>query len=165
MSRLRTSGKLVLALARGYEKAALTHSPKWWDRLLPHSPGWSFLEEYHPTITHLGHGRPQFPPARTVKPVPHVRGREGSTWAACSTAGWRAPHRTGCGAAVPVPVFPHAHENSSGSVCWGSRALASVHRPSTQRAQHVPTWPPWFPGPWGLVLVTQHPMGANTTSL
>ena len=26
---------------------------------------------------------PRFPRAGTVKPVPHVRGREGSTWAAC----------------------------------------------------------------------------------
>lgn len=26
---------------------------------------------------------PRFARAGTVKPVPHVRGREGSTWAAC----------------------------------------------------------------------------------
>ena len=120
---------------------AHAHSSKWWDRLLPHSPGWSCREEYRPTITHLGHGRPQFPPARTVKPVPHVRGREGSTWAACSPAGWRAPHRTGCGAAVPVTAFPHARENSSGSVFWGSTTLASVHRPTVHARSEPSTCP------------------------
>ena len=42
---------------------------------------------------------------------------------------------------------------------------APPNRARKQRAQHVPTGPPWFPGPWGLVPATQHPTGPNTTSL
>jgi len=85
--------------------------------------------------------QPQFPPAGTMQNLYPMRGREGSTWAACSPAGWRVPHRTGCGAALPVTAFPHAREHSSGSVFWGSRTLASVHRPTVHARSEPSTCP------------------------
>ena len=130
----------------------------WWSGPYNHLYSRAAQCSIQPRFPRAGTMRNMYPMCGVARVAP---GPPAPSGLACSPPNW-----VWCGCASDgVSTRPRKFERVCLLGLEGAGERAPPDRARTQRAQHVPTWPPWFPGPWGLVPVTQHPMGPNTTPL